>query len=187
MAPRVVHGRGTLRVARTGKLGGQLFRARRAAEGTRRKYSAREARRRAAAHALQEGGQLFHHACAQGLCLRQLLRLSGRKLRAEALGVLFKGGAPVRRFQLPGVGVVLQKGDVVRRKAAQLRLQKAQHALGGKAPGGQLSAARKNEATAECSSVSDASRNTGTPASSSAARSGAEYCCISRQMNAMSP
>ena len=87
---------------------------------------------------MQEGGQLFHHARAQGLCLRQLLRLPGRKLRAEALGVLFKGGAPVRRFQLPGVGVVLQKGDVVRRKAAQLRLQKAQHALGGKAPGGQL-------------------------------------------------
>ncbi len=62
--------------ARAGKLGGQLFRARRAAEGIQKEIQcAGNTRRRAAAHTLQKGGQLFHHARAQGLCLRQLLRL----------------------------------------------------------------------------------------------------------------
>ena len=115
MVPRVVHSRGALCVARGGKLGGQRLRARCTAKGIQQKIQrAGNARRRGAAHTLQKGAQFFHYARAQGLGARQLLRLLGRGLGAKTRRAFFKGGAPVCRLQLPGIGIVFQKGNVAR-------------------------------------------------------------------------
>ena len=131
--PSGVQCAGAQRVARLLKRGGRLCGVLRAAESIQQQIQLLgDARCRLSPRRVQKAFHTGHNSRAQSLRPGQSRPILIRHLRAEARRILFKRGAPVGRFQLPGVSVIFQNRDFLRRKPAQVGFEQAQERLGGK-------------------------------------------------------